>query len=173
MMDSWIGPLAIVALLMFVLIRRGRRLFGRQRFSVALLGLRLGVVALLCLMLFLVLSLARGWVPLAGLGLGAAVGLLGVALTRFDSDDGELHYTPNAYVGIGVLSLFVGRLVYRLVQMVSLPDRIESGAGGDFAGLRSSPLTVGILFVVLGFYVFYNALVLIRGWKLKEGAQHV
>jgi hypothetical protein len=168
MMDSWIGPLAVIFLVVFILIRRGRRLFGRQKFSVVSLGLLLGVVVFLCLMLFLVLSLARGWAPVVGLGIGTAVGLLGIALTRFESNDDELHYTPNSYIGIAVLSLLIGRMTYRLVWMRGQSDLDVSTISRDFAGLQSSPLTVGILFVVLGFYIAYNALVLIRGLKLKE-----
>ena len=165
---DWIIPLAAAALVMFVLFRRVRRLFTRQRYSVTRIGLRLALIGGICVMLFLILSVAKGWVPAAGLGIGTVVGLFGMLLTRFDSTDDELHYTPNAYVGVAVLSLLLARLVYRFSQLENLSELTHPEAGNGFKGLSASPLTVGILFVILGFYLSYYAAVLVRGWALRE-----
>ena len=160
MMDGWIAPLVGACLVLWILVRRARRLFGRQEFSVPRIVFRLVLIAGISSMLFVVLTLARGFAPAAGLAAGFVVGVIGIALTRFEWIDRQLHYTPNMYVGLGVFSLLIGRLIYRVIRI---------GMGGDeFVGLRSSPLTAGILFVLLGFYFSYYAAVLIRGRMLQQ-----
>jgi len=96
-------------------------------------------------MLFLILSVAKGWVPAAGLGIGTVVGLFGMLLTRFDSTDDELHYTPNAYVGVAVLSLLLARLVYRFSQLENLSELTHPEAGNGFKGLSAEGTLVGRL----------------------------
>ena len=172
-MDSWVTPLAVAALLIWILIRRARRLFGRQKYSVMRLGLRLGLIGVLATLLFVVLSVARGVAPIAGLAVGAAVGLLGFALTRFEMIDNELHYTPNLYVGVGVYSLIVGRLLYKVVRVSTMTNLASSGPDSQLAGFRASPLTVGVLFVLLAFYLFYYAAVLVRGSRQREGKRQL
>jgi hypothetical protein len=159
-MDGWIAPLVGACLVLWILVRRARRLFGRQAYSVPRIVLRLLLIAGIGLMFLVVLTLAGGVAPAAGLTVGFAVGAIGVALTRFEWIDRQLHYTPNMYVGIGVFSLLIGRLIYRVIRIGTMGD--------EYAGLQSSPLTAGILFVLLGFYFFYYAAVLIRGRILQQ-----
>ena len=172
MPSSWGMTFALAAMIMFVLYRRGRRLFARQKFSPPRLCFRLALIASITTLLFVVLSLAKGLVPLVGLAAGATIGGVGVALTRFESIEGELHFTPNRYLGLAVLSLFVGRMLYRLGQMAVVTQATAGGSDpvslSTLDSLRSSPTMSGVLFLLLGYYLAYSAAVLVRGWRMRE-----
>jgi len=153
-----------------VLFRRARRLFGRQKYSVPRLCIRIGILGTVCVVLIAVVSAVRGYAPWIGLATGIAIGLVGFYLTRFESVEGEIYFKPNAYVGATVLSLFVGRLIYRLAGVRAVAETVRSmdGDPASAQGLSGSPLTSGILFVVLGFFVCYYLAVLLRGQMLRE-----
>ena len=170
MPTSWGMTLALSAVIMLVLYRRGRRLVARQKFSAPRLCFRLALLATITTMLFIVLSLARGLVPLAGLAAGATIAGFSVVLTRFESIEGELHFTPNRYLGLAVLSLFIGRMLYRLVTVVAVRQTVGDDADpvslASLETLRSSPTMSGVLFMLLGYYLTYSAGVLVRGWRM-------
>jgi uncharacterized membrane protein YidH (DUF202 family) len=87
------------------------------------------------------------WVPnalrysLAGLAGGCLVGILGLAITRWEEAPGSLHYTPNRFLALVIILLVTARLAYgvwRLWQGWSLgvDERawlIESGVPGSLA----------------------------------------
>jgi hypothetical protein len=106
---------------------------------------------------------------LAGALAGSASGFWGAKHTRYAVHDGRLHYVPHTYAGIAISLLIIGRLVYRFAEWYAL-----NGAPGTAAAASSgmapepmmrSPLTVGLVFVVVGYYVCYYAMVL---WKSKR-----
>ncbi|MEP6883725.1 MAG: hypothetical protein ABJC66_03145 [Gammaproteobacteria bacterium] len=118
---------------------------------------------------------------LVGATLGIGLALWGAALTRFQMYQGRLHYVPHAYTGIAVSLLFLGRLVFRFIQVYAGyhtgADPIHAAvlapvANAAFpsqglipAAMVRSPLTLGIFFVLVGYYVCYYSLVL---WKSKH-----
>jgi hypothetical protein len=93
--------------------------------------------------------------------------IYGAQRTRFQSIDSQLYYLPHTYTGIVVSLLFVGRLAYRLVYLYFAAPAGGTQALQDFNGaaMTSSPLTRGLLFVVVGYYVTYYSMVL---WKSKR-----
>jgi hypothetical protein len=114
-------------------------------------------------LLFVVLSVAKGPVPLVGLAVGATIGGVGVTLTRFESIEGELHFTPDRYLGFAVLSLFGARLLYRAWKVIVAPASLST-----LETLRSSPTMAGVLFLLLGYYLAHTAAVLVRGRRMRE-----
>ena len=170
MFGNWLVTLAISALVMFVLYRRARRLFGRQKYSVPRLCFRIGIIGLVGVLLLGTVPIVRGFAPWIGLAVGLVVGLVGFYLTRFELVEGELYFKPNAYIGLAVLSLLVGRMIFRLVRFGALAETVQSidGDPASIQGLARSSLTWGILFVVLGFYVCYYLAVLLRGQMLRR-----
>jgi cytochrome c-type biogenesis protein CcmH/NrfG len=88
----------------------------------------------------------------------------------------RLHYVPHTYTGIAVSLLFLGRLVYRIVQVysgahASFGANAQAASAADpaqpfaAASMVRSPLTVAIVFVLIGYYVCYYSWVL---WKSKH-----
>jgi len=170
---SQIGSLLFAALVVFAIYRRFRRNFGRQLLHPGRMTFRIVLLAAAgCALLPMALrSAPYFWAELAGGALGIGLGVWGAERTRFMMDGGRLHYVPHTYTGIAVSLLFLGRLAFRLVQMYA---GVQAAPGADsvdpslaFAptSMVRSPLTVGIFFVLAGYYAWYYGRVL---WKSKH-----
>jgi hypothetical protein len=168
---SRIWPYAIAGLAVLLIYRRFRRSFGRQPLRPVRMWIRIGLLILLgCSLLPSAFKSGQFLLAeVAGAMAGLALGVWGARHTRYATYEGRLHYVPHTYAGVAVSLLFIGRLVYRLVEWYS-----QSGAMGGaptasqgFAApsMVRSPLTVGLIFVVVGYYACYYAMVL---WKSKR-----
>lgn len=156
---------AMAVLILFVLYRRFRRLFGRQPFQPARLKVRAALLSVVTLLL-IVRSLHSPLLASAGLGgfaAGAALAYVGLRLTRFDRMPGGLFYTPNGYIGAVLSALLLGRLVYRFQVIYPGLEAAQAGGGDPFAVLQRSPLTFAMFAVVIGYYLAYGIGLLIRG----------
>ena len=167
---SQIGPYLMAALVVFAVYRRLRRSFGRQALRPARLTFRIVVLTVLaCAMLPLALaSMQFLAAEFSGAALGLGLGVWGAQRTRFVMHDGQMHYVPHTYTGIAVSLLFVGRLAYRLVQIYvggHAPHGADPSSALAGSSMLKSPLTVGILFVLVGYYVCYYGWLL---WKSKR-----
>jgi hypothetical protein len=170
---SQIWPFLIAALVVFVIYRRFRRNFGQQLLQPVRMQARIVVLLIIgCFLLPAALrSTAFGSAMLAGVACGVALALWGAARTRFLRIENQLYYVPHTYTGIAVSLLFLGRLVYRLLQVYG-GAQASHGAGlaaADQAfapaSILRSPLTGGLFCVLMGYYVCYYSLVL---WKSKR-----
>jgi hypothetical protein len=175
---SQFGPYLIAALVVFAIYRRFRRSFGRQLLRPGRMTARIVLLAIVaCALLPLALrSVQFLSAELAGAALGVGLGLWGAERTRFVMFRDKLHYVPHTYTGIAVSLLFLGRVVFRIVQVYSTMHATHAGAlnaaadpANGFAppGMVRSPLTVGIFFVLMGYYVSYYSLVLRKSKHLN------
>jgi hypothetical protein len=105
-----------------------------------------------------------------GIALGLAIAVFAAERTRFETRASQLHYVPHAYAGIAVFSVFLGRMVYRLAQLYS--SGASAGATGHPAkagdasqSAMMSPLTLGLLFLLISYNVYYGGRVL---WKSRH-----
>jgi hypothetical protein len=115
------------------------------------------------------------WVPnalryaLIGLAVGIVVGLLGLALTKWEKSARTLYYTPNRWLILVITLAVTARLLYgfwRGWQAWSVDRSGESWLAA--AGIAGS-LSVGA--VVLGYYLSYSAGVC---WRLiRHGKRNV
>jgi hypothetical protein len=174
---SQIGPFLVAALVVFAVYRRFKRSFGRQPLRPARMTVRIALLAVIgCLLLPMALRSAQFLAAeLIGAALGIALGLWGAQRTRFLIQGERRYYVPHTYTGIAVSLLFLGRLAFRLVQIY--PGMPASQAANAAAGTADpsqafapasmvrSPLTVGIFFLLMGYYLYYYAWVL---WKFKH-----
>jgi NhaP-type Na+/H+ or K+/H+ antiporter len=165
---SKIVPFLIAILVLFVVYRRFRRSFGQQPLRPVRMQVRIVVLLVVgCLLLTAAFrSAAFISAVLAGIVAGVALAMWGAARTRFLRVSGQLYYVPHTYTGIAVSFLFLGRLVYRLIQVTGNVHAIHAAApdsasqGFAPAGLLQSPLTLGLYFVLMGYYVCYYSMVL-------------
>jgi NhaP-type Na+/H+ or K+/H+ antiporter len=170
---SQIVPFLIAILVLFVIYRRFRRSFGQQPLRPVRMQVRIVVLLVVgCLLLPAAFhSAAFIAAVLAGIAAGVALAMWGAARTRFLRASGQLYYVPHTYTGIAVSFLFLGRLVYRLIQVTGNVHAVNAAApdsasqGFAPAGLLQSPLTLGLYFVLMGYYVCYYSMVL---WKSKR-----
>jgi hypothetical protein len=160
-------------LVVFLIYRRLRRSFGQQPLRPARMSVR--IVLLLVVGCLLVPAAFRSVAFMSTVLLGTVAGVSlatwGVARTRFLRVSNQLYYVPHTYTGIAVSLLFLGRLVYRLVQVYG-NMHVPHSAGADPANqafaptsMVQSPLTLGLFFVLMGYYVCYYSMVL---WKSKR-----
>jgi hypothetical protein len=170
---SQIGPFLLAALVVFAIYRRLRRSFGRQELRPKRMILRIVLLTVIFVAL-LPMAFRSGQflgAELAGVVLGVALGSWGAAQTRFQMYQERLHYVPHTYTGIAVSLLFLGRMVFRFVQAYTVAHAPQVAAATDPsqgfapASMVRSPLTVGILFVLVGYYVYYYSWLL---WKSKH-----
>jgi hypothetical protein len=160
---STITLLVLLPLLAWRVYSRFRRMVGRQRLSRIRPWVTLVIFPLLIsLLCFAALShIERLWWLAAGLGFGSILGIYGLRKTYFEPTKQGLFYTPNAHLGIALSLLFVGRVIYRLVEVYSIAPGMPHGMD-DFA--RSS-LTLAVFGLLAGYYIAY-AIGLAR-WRFR------
>jgi hypothetical protein len=170
---SQFGPYLLAALVVFAIYRRLRRSFGRQELRPKRMMVRIVLLTVIAFAL-LPIALRSGQflgAELAGAVLGVALGSWGAARTRFQRYNERLHYVPHTYTGIAVSLLFLGRMVFRFVQVYTAAHAPHVAAATDHSqgfapsSMVNSPLTVGIFFVLVGYYVYYYSWLL---WKSKH-----
>src|SRR5450432_921914 len=115
---SQIGAFLLAILLVFLIYRRFRRNFGQQPLRPVRMGVRIVLLLVIgCLLLTSAMrSAAFSSAMLGGLAAGIALAVWGAARTRFLRSANQLYYVPHTYTGIAVSFLFLGRLIYRLIQ---------------------------------------------------------
>ncbi len=180
---SQIGPFLLAALVVFGVYRRFRRNFGRQLLRPARMIARIVLLAVVgcCLLPMALRSAQFLTAELLGAAVGVGMAFWGAERTRFQMYEGRLYYVPHTYTGIAVSLLFLGRLVFRFLQVYAgyhaAADHMQAAAAAPLANaaypsqgfmpaaMVRSPLTLGIFFVLVGYYVAYYGLVL---WKSKH-----
>jgi hypothetical protein len=178
--SSQIVPFLFAALVVWSIYRRLRRSFGKQPLRPVQMGIRIGLFLLIGGLLLPSVIHSSAYLTsleslLAGLLGGVALAVWGASRTRYLREQGQLYYVPHTYTGLAVSLLFLGRLVYRFVQVYSLQSAVHSDAaaaaatggpnpGFALASMVSTPLTLGLFYILLGYYVCYYSVVL---WKSK------
>jgi hypothetical protein len=159
-----IWPFLIAVLAVFMIYRRFRRSFGRQPVRPLRMVLRMALLIALGVSL-LPLSLHSGefqLVQIIGAAVGVSFGLWAAHRTRYTRDEGHLYYLPHTYAGIAIFLLVLGRLVYRVIEVYAGSHSPQAFAA---PAMVRSPATVGLFFVLIGYYVCYYGCVL---WKSKH-----
>jgi hypothetical protein len=160
-MPTWLPTLIFVPLIGFGLYRRFRRTFGRQLVTPRRMIARIVLLSAVCTLLLVTSSPTPTVLAAAaaGLGGGLVLAVVGLGLTKFEQTNEGRFYVPNGWIGIAVTALFLGRLAGRLLAM---PERIATAHAGasPMSGLQRSPATLGLFFLLAGYYVTYYAGVL-------------
>lgn len=168
-MAPTVFPLIMVPLMAYAVWRRVRGNFGPQPIRrkrmvarIVIFSLAAGLMALSGLYN---LKLLEGL--LGGLAGGAALGLLGLRLTRFGQDPkGADVCIPNPWLGAALTALLVGRLAWRfLVVMPQMQDAATAYAGSP---LGNSPLTVLVFGLMIGYYITYYAGLLVHHRRFQR-----
>lgn len=165
-MDHLISLGLLILLPAWLVYRRIHRTIGFQKLLRRRLVVRIWIMAIIG-----ALVVGAGVVhPLAYLGDAAGLvagGLLAYAAVRyltFEQRDGDWYYRTHVWVESVVLVLFLGRLVYRIVQS------IQEGRHQQGAAQMADPLTSGALVMFVCYYIVFAVVLLRREWKLVHGA---
>lgn len=151
--------LACIALIPFSIVQRFRVGTSRRqaRSWVAMLNL---IAIGFSVVLFVTGALIIGqWVPdaltytLAGFGIGCVLGLLGVALTRWEYAGRRLHYTPNRWLVLTITIVVAARVLYGFVRTwEAWRASVSSMAWVAASGVAES-MSAGA--VALGYYLIF------------------
>ncbi len=153
-------PLVLVLALPFSLVQRYRAGTARRpaRRWVATTNF---VLMIFSAVVFLwAASLTNFWVPkafssaLMGFGGGTVLGLLGVALTRWEQTPRGLYYTPNRWLILLLVVAISGRILYSFWRGWHAWTAGERGTAWLTESGAAGALAVGAL--VVGYYFAYS-----------------
>jgi RsiW-degrading membrane proteinase PrsW (M82 family) len=153
--------LAVIALIPFSLIQRFRRGTMRRRAIGWVIGLNFTGTVLSVLLFLLGAAITTRWVPgtlsytAAGLAIGGVLGGVGLALTRWESAGGRLHYTPERWLVLAITLVVTVRVFYGFYRSYqawqATLDRMAWVAASGVAASMSAGA------IVLGYYLVYWA----------------
>ena len=98
---------------------------------------------------------------LIGIGVGAILGLLGLAMTRWESRPEGLFYTPSRWLAFIIVSAIAARLVYGW----SRATHSGSNATGDqhwLLAASGTQLSLSVAAGLIGYYLVYSIGVRLR-----------
>ena len=165
---------AMMSFVALVYVRRIRRSFGPQQVCRGRLVRGVAFFSVVGVLLMLAglhgSHLAEGL--LGGAAIGAALGFAGLRLTRFETDPvkGDC-YVPNPWIGAVLTVLLLGRLVWRFMLMQHMQPllvHVAPGAGVPTAAYYSSPLTLLIVGLLVGYYIVYFAGLLVHHTHYRQ-----
>jgi hypothetical protein len=151
--------LAAIVLMPVSLVQRYRvgtsRRLGRRWFAT----LNLFGVAVSALLFAAGAAITSYWVPaaltytLGGLAAGALLGLVGLALTRWEHSPRGLYYTPNRWLVLAITLTVTARILYGFWRSIQAwRSGLSGGSWFVESGIAGS-LAAGA--VVLGYYFVY------------------
>jgi hypothetical protein len=152
-------PYAFTAGIGWMYYRRIRRQFGRQPWQPRRTMVRIALLSLVLASLVLagIFVPHAAWAVTAGLAVGLGLGFYGVSLTSVDLVDGNRSYLPNPWIGGALSLLLIGRLVWRF---------LHGGFMQPQSGMGASPLTLGFAATLIGYYLTYSIVLVVRMRRL-------
>ena len=170
-------PWVLIALTPLILIQRYRVGPARRMARPWMATLNVAAMAFSALFFMAGAAVTAVWVPnaftgaAAGLAVGAGLGLVGLALTRWEPTAATLHYTPNRWLVLVVTLLVSARVLYGLWRSWMVVEAGVYGAPVVLAfGIPESLAAGGM---VIGYYVAYWWGVRRRILKWQHGALRV
>ncbi len=163
-------------LVILMVYRRFRRNFGRQPLRPTRMSVRVVILIVLAALLAPMALRGIGYAAAeaAGAVVGIALALWGASRTRFVREGGRLFYIPHTHTGVVVSALVLGRVAYRFVSMypavVAGHATVGAGAPGanSGSGMVTTPVTLGLFFVLIGYYVFYYGRVIWKSQRISD-----
>lgn len=166
-------PVILIGVFAWRIYMRVRRNIGRQLFHPTRLktsAIAFGVLAGVFLLYNLVF---QHWVVAAaligGLALAVPIALYGLKLTKFEDTPQGKFYTPNTALGIGISTLFIGRVLYRFIVLYAATDLQTAQAQPPM----QSPLTFFLFGLSAGYFIAYQTGVLIRSHRPANSERSV
>lgn len=150
---------ASISLLPLTLVQRYRVGIARRPARGWLAAVNLVSIVLSAGLFVIASAVTSVWVPhafaytSAGFALGGLLGLLGLALTRWEPTPEALYYTPNRWLVLGILLVVSVRLLYGFWRSWQAWDAgLDASAWAAASGVAGS-MAAGA--TVLGYYLIY------------------
>jgi hypothetical protein len=151
---TW-STLVFVPLVAFALYRRYKRSFGPQPLAPRRMIARVCILAAVCVFFIAWLPTVYGLAAaVAGIALGVTLAFFDLSYTTIETTEKGIFFTPNKWIGLAVVALFVGRIAARGFAIYETATALAPGES-PFTGLKRSPLTLGLYFLLAGYYGAY------------------
>jgi hypothetical protein len=166
---NWISLIILVIVVLFLIFRRARGLLTRQKIKQTSMLVRIAIFLVLGTVIFIVAlgdQVTLGSAVI-GLILGVGTAWVGLRLTLIETLPDGVYYTANKYIGLFVFAVFLLRFVYKIAESVTTVSALEAQPGGlrgsnPLSQIGGDPLTTGAYFLLIGYYVCYYAVLLLR-----------
>jgi hypothetical protein len=153
-------PLAVIALMPFILLQRYRT--GTARRQARSWVATLNMIAMIFSAAFFLTAAAvtTVWVPgavtaaAAGMAAGIVLGGAGLLLTKWEPTARALHYTPNRWLVLMVTMVVTARVLYGFVRGW-MTWQAAAGSGSFIEGFGVAG-SLGAGAAVLGYYLAYG-----------------
>ena len=151
--------LAFIALLPLALVQRYRTGTSRQLARGWLATINLVGIAISVMFFLTGAALTNIWVPYAlrytvgGLACGCLLGVMGLALTRWEPSSRALHYTPNRWLVLAITLVVTARVLYGFWRGWQAWHSAIDGGSWVVASGAAGALAAGAL--VLGYYLTF------------------
>ena len=153
--------LLVIALIPISIIQRFRIGTARRPARGWVASLNLAAVTLSAALVLVGASVTSRWIApaltytLAGVGIGAVLGLLGFTITRWEYVNGRLHYTPNRWLVTAITLVVAVRVLYGFWRSwQTWRASVDAMTWVAASGLETS-MSAGA--VVLGYYLIFWA----------------
>ncbi|MDU0205919.1 hypothetical protein ACYEXS_13360 [Paenibacillus sp. MAH-36] len=170
-MQDWMHYAIPAVLICFFIYRRTKRTIGFQKLAKGRLKFRLTLFSILGIAIFLL-----GFVHpihfigyLIGLAAGAGLGLTAIRHTRFEHRADGCYYRTHLWIEIAVLVLFLSRIIYR-VAFIALSPNASSMNPADPTQFTKDPVTAGVFFIIVSYYILFFGYLLREESKLDPDA---
>ncbi|MBP1966908.1 hypothetical protein [Paenibacillus aceris] len=166
-MQDWMHYAIPIVFIGFFMYRRTKRTIGFQKLSKGRLRFRLTLFSVLGIAIFLLgfIHLIHFIGYLIGLAAGAGLGLTAIRHTRFEHRSDGWYYRTHLWIEIAVLVLFLGRIAYR-VAFIALSADPTSMNPADPAQFTKDPVTAGVFFIIVSYYILFFSYLLREETKL-------
>ena len=153
-------PIVVVLAMPFALVQRYRVGTMRRVARNWVATLNVGLLIFSLAVFLWSAALANFWVPrafmssLAGIFAGGLLGLVGLAVTRWERTSRGLYYTPNRWLVLFIVLAVTGRILYGILRAWN-----AWGARHDTPWLAASGLagSMAVGAGVIGYYLVYSA----------------
>jgi hypothetical protein len=152
-------PLIVALMMPFILLQRYRA--GTTRRLARPWLAKLNVIAMIFSAGFFLLTAAISsfWIANAvqaaaiGLGIGCALGMVGVWVSRWEATPRDLHYTPNRWLVLFITLAVTARVAYGLWRAWMT---VRADPNQSFMGAFGVAESLGVAAVVIGYYLAYG-----------------
>ena len=160
----------------FAIYRRVRRNIGWQPLNSRRIWFRVILFGLIGLLL-LSSSLSN---PVAyisdavGIILGLILAYFAIKTIQFEQRDKKWFYRSNGWIGVILITLVLGRIIYRITVSYGTYETLLNGTPAsqqppDFSTYTSHPITAGIIFILVAYYACYYIFLIRKKDDLGQG----
>lgn len=163
-----LGPTLLIALLIgLMLYRRTKKTIGLQKLVRSRLWFRTIVICMIgCLFLYASLLHPMNLIAdVVGLACGLILAFYAVRHTEFEKRSDGWYYRTSLWVNIAVLVLLVGRIAFKLLTQAPVDAAASANPIQMYA---NDPLTIGIFFVLVAYYIRFFTFLLIKHKELDR-----